>query len=120
MASFLAEAVSRPHREQQRLGMAILTFADVAGQFFGRPLLAAGIEQNQSVSRTRSAIAQPEQCRLVLQRDTFHFHITRDPLQVYVGQGLNCRFPGFADPGDLPFHTGNLNTRAGTTGAGEE
>ena len=62
------------------------------------------------MSRTRIEVAKLQKRRFILKGDSLCFHVTRNTLQIIFGQFLDCRFFGFADPGNLQFHNLDLNT----------
>lgn len=107
---FLAEPVCWSNRKQQRQRIAISVVSQPFGEFLGRKLLSARIQQNQRVPWPRIGRAQLQQSCFIFKSEAFDGGIAAEPFQVFVGQRLNGRLFGFSDPGNLQFHGKDLNT----------
>jgi hypothetical protein len=74
-------------------------------EFLGRELFATGVEQHERVGGSSAGIfAEFEQRRFIGCGHSFDWDVTRDAVKVVVGEGLDGRVFGSADPGDLEFH----------------
>ncbi len=109
-AGLAGKTIRRTDSQNKRVRIAILMILEELGKFFGGERLAAGIKENQSVSRPSAALfTQSEEGGFFGKGHGLDVRITRDPLEVLRSERLNGWISGLADPGDFQFHRGDLS-----------